>query len=219
MHHKLTRYVGPVLWLSSIQYYVAQLFVAAFWPADRGYDWAAQTISDLGNTACAMYGGGFVCSPLHGIMNASFIVLGVTMVVGAFILRRELGSDWWGKLGFGSMILAGFGTLVVGLFPENTIGLLHTLGATLPFVFGNVGMVILGVALAKMPRWLRGYTVVSGVVGLGALALFVAQAYAGIGIGGMERLVAYPQSIWMMVFGGHVLLVRLVWVRGTTRGL
>lgn len=98
------------------------------------------------------------------------------------------------------MALAGFGTLLVGLFPENTIGGLHYLGAMLPFLIGNIGVIILGLAL-NVPKWLKIYSVLTGVVTLTALVLFVTHSYFGLGIGGMERLASYPQTLWLIVFG------------------
>ena len=59
-----------------LQYYVVQLIVALAWRVP--YSWNGNTISDLGNTMCGKYGSRVVCSPLHGIMNVSFVALGVT---------------------------------------------------------------------------------------------------------------------------------------------
>ncbi len=98
------------------------------------------------------------------------------------------------------MGIGGLGTLLVGLFPENTIVALHILGAALPFSIGNLGIVILGLAL-DIPRSLRAYTLLTGTVALMALVLLISRHYLGLGPGGMERLTAYPQSTWLIVFG------------------
>ena len=44
-------------------------------------------------------------------------------------------------------------------------------------------------------------TVGFGLVGLSALGLFLTHTYGPLGRGGMERVVAYPQTIWMILFG------------------
>jgi hypothetical membrane protein len=199
------KYLGAVLWVLSIQYYIAQLIVALSWHNHNQYSWANNTISDLANTHCGTYGSRLVCSPLHNVMNISFIVLGCTMIGGALILRRQLERNRLSSLGFGCMALAGVGTILVGLFPENTVSWLHVIGAALPFIFGNLGMLMIGGAL-EQPSLLRGYTIFSGLVGLAALACFITSTYLGLGIGGMERFVSYPQSIWMIVFGSYLLL-------------
>ncbi len=64
-------------------------------------------------------------------------------------------------------------------------------------------MVILGRSL-DIPKALRYYTVGSGLIALIALAFFVTRNYLGLGIGGMERLVAYPQTMWLIVFGIYI---------------
>jgi hypothetical membrane protein len=190
--------VGSTLWILSIQYFITQLFVASSW--SRQYSLLHNTISDLGNTACGLYRDTFICSPSHSWMNASFIVLGLSMSIGSVLLRRQYAKNTGSTAGFWFMCLAGLGTAVVGLFPENTIGTLHVFGAALPFLVGNVALVILGYTL-RIPHALRYYTLISGVIALAALILFLTHTYLGIGIGGMERITAYPQTIWLIVFG------------------
>jgi len=205
--HTNNRRLGAILWLLSIQYYVMQLVVATFWAKDSGYSWTKNTISDLANTHCGRYGGRLVCSPQHTIMNFSFIILGITMVGGSYFLRKELAASQAYRLGLAFTAIAGVGTILVGLFPENTISTLHIIGAALPFTVGNLGMVVLGTCLRQQPILLRGYSILSGIVGLTALVLFITNTYLGIGIGGMERFVGYPLTIWMIVFGSYLLLI------------
>lgn len=194
-------FVGPAFWIVSIQYYISQFVVAAAWV--RPYSYLHNTISDLGNTACGVYDNRSVCSPLHSLMNASFITLGITMIIGGLLIYQEFKRTEASLIGFGSMIIAGIGTLIVGLFPENSIGVLHQFGALLPFLVGNAGMVVLGTTL-DIPKWLRYYTIISGSVSLVALFFFSFHIYLGIGVGGMERLIAHPQTIWLIVFGAYI---------------
>jgi hypothetical membrane protein len=190
--------VGPAFWVASAQYFLIQFIVALDWA--RPYSLSKNTISDLGNTACGLYNGRAVCSPLHNVMNASFILLGLTMIAGSVLIYREFKQGRPAITGFTFMAFAGLGTLLVGLFPENTISALHVTGATLPFFIGNLGMVILGISLV-IPKSLRIYTILSGLISLAAFGLFTTHNYLGLGEGGMERLTAYPQTIWLIVFG------------------
>lgn len=194
-------FVGPIFWMVSIQYYIIQVVVATAWMVH--YSLTQNTISDLGNTACGSYGGRFVCSPLHSLMNASFITLGFTMIFGATLIYQEFKETRGSLTGFVFMSAAGLGTLIVGLFPENSINILHIMGAALPFLVGNIGLVILGSVL-DMPRSVRTYTLISGVISLIALIFFIFHIYFGLGIGGTERLVAYPQTMWLIVFGIYI---------------
>ena len=193
--------IGPTFWVLSVQYFLTQLFVASAWPIR--FDYRLHAISDLGNTACGEYAERLVCSPEHAWMNASFVVLGVTIIIGSALLYQGFKRTAGSLVGFYFMSLAGLGTIFVGLFPENTISSLHTIGAFLPFVFGNLSMVVLGLSL-DIPRNLKWFTVGFGLVALAALALFVTGNYLGLGLGGMERIVAYPQTVWLIVFGVYV---------------
>jgi hypothetical membrane protein len=200
--------IGPILWVSSIQYFIVQVIVARAWvtPFSLSYN----PISDLGNTSCSQFYGRIVCSPLHPLMNISFIALGLTTLIGSILIYRIVGLS---KLGFTLMGLAGLGTIFVGLFPENTIKLLHVAGATLPFLLGNISMIVLSRALL-LPKSLRLYTLISGVIGLLSLSLLVTHYDLGLGSGGIERITAYPQTIWLIVFGVYVIVVRKTSVRG-----
>ncbi|MBI3624402.1 DUF998 domain-containing protein [Candidatus Saccharibacteria bacterium] len=193
--------IGPAFWILSLQYYLVQVISAQAW--SMPYSVQSNTISDLGNTVCGLYAGRYVCSPLHSLMNASFITLGITMVVGAVLIYQEFKESKATFIGFTFMAIAGLGTLLVGLFPENGLVVLHVLGAALPFFVGNVGLIVLGASL-DIPSMLRYYTLVSGIVSLTALLFFITHTYLGIGIGGMERLTAYPQTMWLIVFGIYI---------------
>jgi hypothetical membrane protein len=196
---------GALLWILNIQYFIVQAVAAGAW-GSSGYSWANNTISDLANTHCGPYGTRFVCSPLHAAMNISFVVAGLTIVGGAILLRRALARDFIGRLGFGCMAGAGIGAMLIGLFPENSVSSLHIAGAALSFLLGNLGMILLGISLNRLPGAFRIYTLLSGAVGLAALPLFLKTIYPGLGIGGMERIVSYPQTIWMIAFGVYLLL-------------
>lgn len=191
--------LGPIVWILCAQYFAGQIIAAAAWaPA---YSWGTNLISDLGNTACGPYSGRFVCSPLAGLMNASFIMLGITMAAGALLIYQEFRESRASLAGFSLMALAGIGTIFVGAFPENTISFMHNLGAFLALVVGNISLVVLALALKRVRRSFRAYTFASGVVTLVAFSLFYSGTNLGLGQGGMERLVSYPQTLWLTLFG------------------
>jgi hypothetical membrane protein len=194
-------FIGPVVWMLAVQYFIIQVIAAQAWKTP--YSLTLNTISDLGNTTCGSVSGRLVCSPLHGLMNASFITLGITMALGAGLIYQEFKQNTGSFVGFSFMAAAGVGTTAVGLFPENTVSILHIIGATLPFFIGNLGMIILSFAL-DIPKPLRYYTFLSGAIALMALVFFGTHHYLGIGIGGMERLTAYPQTVWLIVFGVYI---------------
>lgn len=196
--------LGTFAWISSIQFFVAQLVVRSSWTTP--FSLAHNYISDLGNTACGPFPAGsgmYVCSPWHAAMNASFAFTGLTVVSGAVLVRNAFPSARLRSWGLALVALAGVGFVLVGVFPENVNFPPHRLGATLHFVCGNLGQVVLGATMLGAPPWRRwaGYSIASGTVGLLATALFVSRHYLGMGIGGMERLAAYPLPLWTIVMG------------------
>lgn len=196
------RWLGPLLYLSSAQYFLVQVIVGALW--NPSYSWKNNAISDLGNTVCGTFNSRPVCSPAHDLMNLSFVVLGATMLIGSLLVKKSDEVRRWASIGFRCMEIAGAGVDLVGLFPENTVSVVHGLGAGLAFVLGNIGIIVLGVTL-RIPRVLRVFSVLAGTVALTALVAFARSHNIGLGEGGIERVVAYPQTIWLIVMGTYLL--------------
>lgn len=194
-----------VLWISSIQYFLVQIYVASnFYP---NYSLRQNTISDLGHTVCGPYGDKLVCSANFLAMNISFIILGLTMLFGALLNQKHSSTSKLSSFGFSGLALSGLGTVLIGIFPENSISSLHIIGAGIPFLVGNISLVILSRSL-EVGKYFSIYTFLSGFTALIALALFLTQNYLGLGIGGIERIVAYPQTIWLISYGIHSLIVQ-----------
>src|SRR5258707_608952 len=129
---------GAVVWMLAIQFFIAQLIVQSAWTTP--FSLTTNYISDLGNTTCGPYpvdSSMYVCSPWHAWMNASFILLGVIILVGAALIQRAFPSGRTRTAGLVLLALAGPGEILVGLFPENVNITPHTIGAAAHFVSGN----------------------------------------------------------------------------------
>ncbi len=198
---------ASTLWLVSIQYFITQVIVAAAWLTP--YSLRSNYISDLGNTSCGTYGGLPVCSPLHTLMNGSFILQGTTMLIGALLFASIYRAHRAAFSAFVALAISGAGTIVVGFFPENTVHAAHVLGAAMPFLVGNIALIVAGVALKNASLLVRVWAGLSGIVALIALPFLLTGHFGPLGVGGVERIVAYPQTIWLMVFGAHMLRRRL----------
>lgn len=201
-----TRNIGAGLWAINIQYFIVQIVAAAAWTTP--FSLRTNYISDLGNTVCGMYNHRYVCSPDHMLTNSSFIILGVTQLLGAMVLMRLPQTSRFARVGYATVIVAGIGTTFVGLFPENTVAIFHTLGATMPFLVGNLSPFLIARGNRSWPTWLRRYSYCSTAVGLGALVFFMTGHYGWLDAGGIERVVAYPQTIWLIIVGFNFLLRR-----------
>ena len=206
--HTRTTRRGAIVWVFAIQFFIAQIIAQAAWTTP--FSLLTNFISDLGNTSCAPYPLGsnmYVCSPWHAGMNASFILLGVIILLGAALIYRAFPPGRTRTIGLVLLALAGPGPILVGLFPENVNITPHSIGAAAHFISGNLGIVVLGIAIAatrhQMP--LAIFSILAGGAGLLATALFVSGRYLGLGIGGMERIAAYALPIWLIVMGISVL--------------
>lgn len=201
---------GAIAWVIAAQFFITQVVVATAWT--RVFSLRFDYISDLGNTVCGAYPAGgdrVVCSPWHLAMNTSFMVLGVTMILGALLTRDAFPPGWVRALASLLFSLAGIGVFVVGIYPENTDNARHVLGAGLNFTAGNIAMVVYGLALAHRPGLhpaLQRFSLFMGALGFVGTLLFVSGHYLGIGLGGMERVAAYPMTVWQIVAG--VVLLR-----------
>ena len=206
--------LGSIIWILAVQFFIAQAVVQSAWKTP--FSLKQNFISDLGNTTCGPYpldSNSYVCSPWHAWMNASFVLLGLIILSGVVLGRSAFPAGWTSGIGLVVLSVAGVGIILVGVFPENENIALHRVGAAGHFVLGNMAMAILGIALAMGSDAGAGmaqtgersalavYSIASGVVGLAATALFITDHFLGLGIGGMERVAAYPLPLWLMVAG------------------
>ena len=206
--HERFSWLGPCVFISSALYFYAQ--IAAAWVFKPTYSLVNNTISDLGNTGCMRSKSGkyILCSPHHDLMNAAFFLLGAVMVVGSLLLYQEFKEKGGAEqnaafIGFTLMSIGGVGAIIVGAFPENTIYYMHIAGAGMAIGGGNLGIFVLG-AVLKVPEAMRRYMLVFSTISVTALVLFASHKYFGIGAGSIERVAAYPETIWLITFGLYV---------------
>src|ERR1700722_15375583 len=71
---------GAICWIATLEFFAAQAIAQSAWKGS-GYSLADNAISDLGVTACGRITiagqSGYYCSPLHSVMNASFVATGI----------------------------------------------------------------------------------------------------------------------------------------------
>ncbi len=196
--------IGYTAWIAGVlQFFVVHGVVEAAWA--KPYSWARNNISDLGNAHCAMQWEPeprYICSPEHQLMNGSFVVLGVLLVVGTALT----GTLWrTGAAAAAARILlagSGAGFVLAGLAPADVHENQHVLGALLIMGTGNIGLLLTGIGLAdEVPVRLRRMTGLLGVAAIAAFGLFLSGHYLGLGMGGMERVAAFPALVWALVVG------------------
>jgi hypothetical membrane protein len=204
--------VGAILWIFCLQYFLAEAVSILGW---RGsYSLADNYISDLGAVQCGVRAGGLtdmtgpLCSPLHVLMNASFLAQGLLIVGGALLVWPLFPKKALWLLAMLLIGAAGMGVFIVGLAPEDVKPKLHYLGAVENFLCCNAGMVVMGVAMLSWRRAARRMGLIAlgaGTIGLLGVGFLAAHAYLGLGVGGMERVAAYPFPLWLAGMGALLL--------------
>jgi hypothetical membrane protein len=203
---------GAIFWFLCLQYFAGEAISIMGW---RGpYSLSENYISDLGAVRCVSAASGLngqtgaLCSPLHAVMNTSFVLQGLLIVAGALCVGRMFPT---GRLWTGALVLtgvSGLGVLVVGLAPEDTMAPIHYLGAVENLFCSNAAMTLMGVAMLgwrRETRLMGAFTLCAGLIGLFGFAFLGARVYLGLGVGGMERVTAYPFPLWIAAMGALLL--------------
>jgi hypothetical membrane protein len=211
-------YLGALAKLSVLQYFVAEAAVIGAWAGPEPYSRRTGYISDLGALGCGEFSGRDVCSPAHLLMNASFVVQGIGMIVGALLLssavigvaaragarlsvapgRRSPSTPSFAARALS--VAAGTGTVIVGLVPEDAGSGWHEAGALTYFAAGGLALFLIGCLWRKQTP-LGWFILACGTV---ALAALVTGAVTGMRVpepGTLERLMGYPITIGTAAVG------------------
>jgi len=186
---------GALLAFTGIGILMAIITGEALYPAARHYSTFGNTISDLGGTEPP---NSYMVQPSRGIFIAMMAVSGVLVLISTFSLWPAIELR---RIPIGLLV---FGASLVGLaiFPGN-VPTWHPWIALVCFVAGSTTAIMSRRALP------RPVSVIAVVLGLVALAATFAglEAFgdvgpqAWIGLGGVERWIAYPVLMWLVMFG------------------
>ncbi len=99
--------------------------------------------------------------------------------------------------------------MAVGVFTED-FGIIHGIASLIVFLFGGLSAIFSVICshVHKLRLLKAPFSVISvilGVISLAALVLFTSQTDLGLGVGGMERMIAYPILMWGAGFGGYLM--------------
>lgn len=173
---------GVLFLFGSTQFFLAMLICEG---SLQGYVVSSQAISAFG------------VGPTAALFNTSIILLGLLSLAAVYFYHHTHKTLWITV----PFLLAGVGPIGVGLFPENLL-LPHSIFAFISFLFGGLAAIVLSTRVRPPFRYI---SILLGAIGLVALTLFVAGQYAGIGFGGMERMIVYPVLLWEVAFGGYLM--------------
>ncbi len=155
------------------------------------YNVGANALSDMGA----------IGSPTYLLWNGQLFVTGLLLLFGMLLfLRSPSNSIPNRRFAWFLYVISPVGAIMVSLFPENSIPILHVIGAFMVFIFGGLGY-IYAYTFTRAP--FRYLSILLGVVSLMAITLFWAPLVVGFGVA--ERLVVYSGNIWTVAFGGYLM--------------
>jgi hypothetical membrane protein len=196
MRPRLLAAAGVLLLLAGFIAFMAIITAESLYP--EGYSTSENAISDLGATAPP---DSVIVEPSSTIFNVAMIITGTLVLVAAICLER----------GFRRLALSvltgvtGAAILGVGVFPAN-YGTLHGVLALVLFTAGGLAAIV-SQTVQRQPFSIL--STLMGAVSLASLILYMilgdASPMAGLGLGGIERWIAYPILIWTMSFGGYLM--------------
>jgi hypothetical membrane protein len=169
---------GALAWLLTLQFFVAEAVAAARY--DGSYSYADDVISALGAAG----------SDAAFLMNASFVLQGVLIGAGTVLLRPFLQSTA-GRVATVLLLAAAAGVLLVGVFPTDTEGVVHEVGAGLHLLGGALGLLALAYAVRRRSEAIGTAIALAGMLGTAATIFFGAGVIRFLGEGGTERVAGY----------------------------
>ncbi|WP_166435868.1 DUF998 domain-containing protein [Cellulomonas shaoxiangyii] len=199
--------LGAAAWLVQPLYVVAELLAAA--RSSAPYSLLDQTISDLGATTCTAidyaHGPVEVCSPWYPVINASLVVFGLLLAVGAVLLRRFLPRRRSATASTVAWVVVGLSSVATGLVPLDRDLTLHSLVALPALLASPAALLLLAASLRRAVPWLSAATAAVGLASLvGAVAFLVTTGSPDLG-GLWERLGFWPTYLWLPVVAAVLL--------------
>ncbi|MFK4088680.1 DUF998 domain-containing protein [Kribbella sp. NPDC020789] len=196
---------GAIGWFAgAVQFFLVMVLVQLAWTTP--YSWAGNNISDLGNVHCGDFGGRYVCSPLHTLMNVSFTTGGVLIVLGTILTHAAWPRTATARLTRSLLVATGAGWMVAGLFPADVDENLHVGGAFVIFTCGNLALLLIAFLSTGPLAKLRWWGFAFGALGIAAMLLHFSGTGLGLGVGGMERVTAFGVPIWLALAGFRLFL-------------
>ena len=182
MKYDKRKIAGSLLFIGGVIGVLGIIVAEALYP---GYSTSDNYISDLGVGPSAL------------VFNSSMVILGVLVLCGAYFIQKAFNF----KLLTILVAVAGIGAIGVGLFTEDA-GTAHLIFSFLILFFGGLS----ATASYKVQKAPASYfSVILGAMSLLAIALFASGTLLDLGKGGMERMIAYPSLLWLVVFGGYLI--------------
>ena len=200
---------GVLLIVGGIQFMLGVVIGESQYP---GYNTSKNTLSDMSGSCPSID----PSNPLKCINSValeqsatifSSIVfsIGLTAAVSAYFIHKALG----GRIAPALLFVTGIAAMGVGIFPGSA-GMAHGFFAMTTFYSGGLAA-IASYRILKENKAMQYLSVALGSVAI--LILMSLVIFGGsnnpfisaLGVGGAERLVAYPVVLWLIALGGYLI--------------
>jgi hypothetical membrane protein len=198
------KFAGSVLLVGAIQFFLAITFAETQFP---GYNVSRNSLSTLGGSVPLV-------EPCAIVFNTSVILFGLLGLLAVYLILKSGGC----RLFSTCLAISSLGAIGVGLFPQYT-GNTHLLFALTTFLFGSLATIFSYRLGLNIPM-----VIVSMVLGICSLTLIIIllvlgntpatnPAMAYLGLGGNERMLAYPVILYLVALGGYLTSRGQDWVK------
>jgi hypothetical membrane protein len=192
---------GIILIIGCIQFFMAVNLAETQYP---GYSISKNVLSDLGGSLPPV-------EPSAIIFNLSIIVFGVLGIITVYLILKSGGC----RLFSSCLAISSIGAVGVGLFPEYT-GSTHLFFALLTFLFGSLAVLFSYRLGLNIPMVI--ISIITGLTSFLVLITFILSPGTNplityLGVGGAERLMAYPTLLYLTALGGYLTSRGKDWVR------
>lgn len=192
--------IGLISWIALSAYFMIEAIVIRATTAP--YSFLNQPMSDLGVTACGtdtyVLASYTICSPYHWLMNWTFFLTGLFILIGAVLLY-----PLWPKvrsIKIASIFIGVFGVSygISGIVPADINFYWHTITALPGMVVQIPAMILISIAIyQKMPR-IFWWTIICTIVNAAALlSLLLQSVFTWLPGGLLQRILYASVYIWL----------------------
>ena len=184
MKYNKAKISGSLLFIGGTQFILGIILSETLYP---GYNTSLQTISSLG------------VGPSAVVFNTSILLLGIMGLIGVFFYHQIYKLNLFSAL----LGLAYIGAIGVGIFTEapSTFSL-HVIFSFMAYVFGGLAAIA---SYEQQKQPMSHFSVILGAFSLMAIIILASGNNLGLGLGGIERMVAYPLLLWLVGYGSQLI--------------
>ncbi|MFD1416607.1 DUF998 domain-containing protein [Oceanobacillus jeddahense] len=199
-NNRLSIRIGLISWIALSAYFFIETIIIRATTAP--YSFLNQPMSDLGVTTCgtdtyvlASYA---ICSPYHWLMNWTFFLTGLAILIGAVLIY-----PLWPKVRstkVASVFIGIFGVSygISGIIPADIDFNWHTLSALPGMVVQIPAMILISIAIyRKLPRIFWWTIICTTITSAALFSLFLQPVFTSLPGGLLQRVLYASVYIWL----------------------